>query len=205
MKLSLTKHVLPAVTILAAAAAMPAQASYVCTGASGPADNTTPYFNGDLTDTMGNCGITELEAALGFTIDESLIMGSKTDSDGDPITSWSQDEFGLGTLTVTSPTGDKGTSGTWELAGSTAPLFFVVKYDTAYDLYTYMGGDVSPFSDSWDGANRGTIGTLCTDGINCKAATSHLSVYGVVPVPAAVWLFGSGLLGLVGVARRKRA
>ena len=26
----------------------------------------------------------------------------------------------------------------------------------------------------------------------------------VVPVPAAVWLFGSGLLGLLGVARRKR-
>ena len=26
---------------------------------------------------------------------------------------------------------------------------------------------------------------------------------GVVPVPAAVWLFGSGLLGLVGFARRK--
>jgi hypothetical protein len=26
----------------------------------------------------------------------------------------------------------------------------------------------------------------------------------VVPVPAAVWLFGSGLLGLVGVARRKK-
>ena len=28
---------------------------------------------------------------------------------------------------------------------------------------------------------------------------------GVVPVPAAVWLFGSGLLGLVGMARRKKA
>jgi len=27
----------------------------------------------------------------------------------------------------------------------------------------------------------------------------------VIPVPAAVWLFGSGLLGLVGVARRKKA
>jgi hypothetical protein len=27
----------------------------------------------------------------------------------------------------------------------------------------------------------------------------------VVPVPAAVWLFGSGLLGLAGVARRRRA
>ncbi len=27
----------------------------------------------------------------------------------------------------------------------------------------------------------------------------------IIPVPAAVWLFGSGLLGLVGIARRKRA
>ena len=28
--------------------------------------------------------------------------------------------------------------------------------------------------------------------------------FSVVPVPAAVWLFGSGLIGLVGVARRKK-
>jgi len=27
----------------------------------------------------------------------------------------------------------------------------------------------------------------------------------VVPLPAAVWLFGSGLLGLVGIASRKKA
>jgi hypothetical protein len=26
----------------------------------------------------------------------------------------------------------------------------------------------------------------------------------LIPVPAAVWLFGSGLLGLVGVARRRK-
>jgi hypothetical protein len=26
-----------------------------------------------------------------------------------------------------------------------------------------------------------------------------------VPIPAAVWLFGSGLLGLIGIARRKAA
>ena len=30
-----------------------------------------------------------------------------------------------------------------------------------------------------------------------------VSTVSVVPVPAAVWLFGSGLIGLVGVARRK--
>lgn len=40
------------------------------------------------------------------------------------------------------------------------------------------------------------------------AATSNISgsaFVSTVPVPAAVWLFGSGLLGLVGVARRKKA
>ncbi len=31
----------------------------------------------------------------------------------------------------------------------------------------------------------------------------EVSTLGAVPVPAAVWLFGSGLLGLVGVARRR--
>lgn len=30
-------------------------------------------------------------------------------------------------------------------------------------------------------------------------------VVSAIPVPAAVWLFGSGLLGLVGIARRKKA
>jgi len=35
------------------------------------------------------------------------------------------------------------------------------------------------------------------DGITVSGPT-------VIPVPAAVWLFGSGLLGLVGIARRKK-
>jgi hypothetical protein len=29
--------------------------------------------------------------------------------------------------------------------------------------------------------------------------------YSVVPIPAAAWLFGSGLLGLIGISRRKRS
>jgi len=194
---------LSAATLFAAVAAAPVQASYVCTGVSGPADNTTPYFNGDLTDTQ--CDITEVEVALGLSpgaIDESLIAGSKSDSVGDPITSWAQDEFGLGTLTVTDTSI---TSGTWTLTGGgITPLFFVDKYDSAYDIFTYIGPGTDPFSDSWDGSLRGTVGANCSE-VNCGATTSHISVYGVVPIPAAVWLFGSGLLGLVGIARRRRS
>jgi hypothetical protein len=51
--------------------------------------------------------------------------------------------------------------------------------------------------------------TGSVEGDNCQitngndfAPFSHDGTY--VPVPAAVWLFGSGLVGLVGVARRKR-
>ncbi|MEN8762128.1 MAG: VPLPA-CTERM sorting domain-containing protein [Thiogranum sp.] len=37
------------------------------------------------------------------------------------------------------------------------------------------------------------------------AVTYQGATVSTVPVPAAVWLFGSGLLGLVGIARRKAA
>jgi len=41
---------------------------------------------------------------------------------------------------------------------------------------------------------------------NASAVPSFIGAYNTspIPVPAAVWLFGSGLLGLVGVARRKK-
>lgn len=46
-----------------------------------------------------------------------------------------------------------------------------------------------------------------TSGISIMSSTTGESIpiiTQVVPVPAAVWLFGSGLLGLIGVARRKQ-
>jgi hypothetical protein len=42
--------------------------------------------------------------------------------------------------------------------------------------------------------------------INWEWDNSDRPLVGVsaIPVPAAAWLFGSGLLGLIGVARRKK-
>lgn len=50
-----------------------------------------------------------------------------------------------------------------------------------------------------------TIGDRLTFSAQTTVASSVQADIQVVPVPAAVWLFGSGLLGLVGIARRKRS
>ena len=59
----------------------------------------------------------------------------------------------------------------------------------------------------WLYADRTTGLTIERWGWESDANTQINAGYGttVIPVPAAVWLFGSGLLGLVGVARRKRS
>lgn len=49
------------------------------------------------------------------------------------------------------------------------------------------------------GAGAGCVADYFIDNVSIKADVS------AVPVPAAVWLMGSGLLGLVGVARRRKS
>lgn len=94
------------------------------------------------------------------------------------------------------------------------------------DLYDLGSGLFSPsINDSFDiltaGSIYGSFDLLMLDVLGEGLAWElsyltdeigstdvlRLNVVGasVVPVPAAVWLFGSGLIGLIGVARRKRA
>ncbi|MGB5475144.1 MAG: VPLPA-CTERM sorting domain-containing protein [Gammaproteobacteria bacterium] len=70
-----------------------------------------------------------------------------------------------------------------------------------YVLAVSNDGGASWMGDSFAACD--SISQSCTVSF---ADGSVLSVdAAVVPVPAAVWLFGSGLLGLVGIARRKQA
>ena len=70
--------------------------------------------------------------------------------------------------------------------GNNDPIWYI------FDISDWNGWDELEMTDFWVG--NGSI--------------SHVAIYGgvpEVPIPAAAWLFGSGLLGLVGVARRKKA
>ena len=65
-----------------------------------------------------------------------------------------------------------------------------------------QGGPFKGFNANFD------VQTLTLSGVDTARTIGPYDVGpegGVVPVPAAVWLFGSGLVGLVGVARRKKA
>jgi len=117
-------------------------------------------------------------------------------------------------------------AGTGVLGASDGFLFNFGKFS-----YTLPIGAVPMATTTWNTTDIGTviIGTnpsgtlpLTDDGIggspmkagpfpgfnaNFDIASIHVDAITsapAVPVPAAVWLFGSGLLGLVGVARRKK-
>ena len=91
-----------------------------------------------------------------------------------------------------------GTSSSVILGGG--PLFPTDTW-TTYTFTTPTGADVSggvTLQLKADcGANPGCTVDAYFDNISVNVEA--------VPVPAAVWLFGSGLLGLVGVARRRKS
>jgi hypothetical protein len=65
-------------------------------------------------------------------------------------------------------------------------------------------GSSAPYGGDWDlQAAPFTKSFSCGNGDATKPCLATLDTY--VPVPAAVWLFGSGLVGLLGVAGRRRA
>jgi hypothetical protein len=68
----------------------------------------------------------------------------------------------------------------------------------SFDLSGYAGTEMQLLGLQFE------LVDLSNGSINSTATISNLALTQLVPVPAAVWLFGSGLIGLIGWARRKK-
>jgi len=102
------------------------------------------------------------------------------------------------------------TSGTVSLDANTTYWFVLDSSSVSGLLWkdTSSVNEDSPSPFSWSiSDNRAFFNT--TSSLWEASPTIHMfsvdATVSSVPVPAAAWLFGSGLLGLVGVARRKKA
>lgn len=147
-------------------------------------------LNGQQDDGMGGGipGTGSLVTVVGF-FDDDVLMG------------------GLGTVDFSSGSGNSFTIYAGNYTYSNADDDF---FTSGYPLL-HFEGDPVPYLDFW----HANMTTFLSDGagfFNAEDANSGQlagvwTEYNatVVPVPAAVWLFGSGLLGLVGIARRKSA
>jgi len=74
---------------------------------------------------------------------------------------------------------------------------------------TFGGNPVTPSSFMVDNFTQ----AIAFAGIK-RVEVENITTFGIgiddlnftpVPIPAAIWLFGSGLLGMIGIARRKKA
>jgi len=146
-----------------------------------------------------NGGFTLSEAFFNFTGDSSLLVLDPA-SQGTATLSTDTSADGFGTfgvkLDLVVPGNDgllPGTSGMWTI-------------DLGGNGFTMS--DFNLLSDPSPGNNPQLAALFFSRGPcdpEITASCVEDSAYSApVPVPAAVWLFGSGLLGLIGVARRKK-
>ena len=101
----------------------------------------------------------------------------------------------------------------YNVLGGTAGQSITTSHNSNYNLFSnvqsYAYWSSTVFANNTQNAWRFgfAVGAQydSAKSIDFHAWAVHSGKVGVVPVPAAVWLFGSGLLGLVGIARRKKA
>jgi hypothetical protein len=86
---------------------------------------------------------------------------------------------------------------------------------TYTDYFTYSGTDpyaVNLYMDlslncgfnvACDFGNTAKLGFILPEGVSFESQSNALLTS--VPVPAAVWLFGSGMIGLIGIAQKRKA
>ena len=111
------------------------------------------------------------------------------------------------------PADGTATSGDWSVTDSA--ITHIAFKSNGY----FILGEVNALGGTWDNTDWDLTLAICPDAI-CGTARSYVEAdfennggnianlsnaraFSVVPVPAALWLFGSGLIALAGVARKR--
>lgn len=172
--------------------------------------NTT--INGEFTiDTDSVLPIGSTWGVEGTTVAQSLIVNVSNGLSTTVDTNWYVKDF-TDDLWLVSTRGDAFISGgslsaysgsTPEPFDSGSVLFGSISFMIPKSL-----GSTGNLLSTGIGDNSGIYGQINlftdTDAGGIGISLRDVSV-NAVPVPAAVWLFGSGLIGLIGIARRKKA
>ena len=111
-----------------------------------------------------------------------------------------------GSLTIGGTVSSLGFTSSTLLTGTLSSFGFPATGGDPFEfVFDVTGGDAAGLFGSQFGVvltGTGLPATLFTSNFN-NARNGQANAASIVPIPAAVWLFGSGLLGLIGVARRK--
>lgn len=135
----------------------------------------------DLTGRVGNAAFFGYLGTPAWNIDNSATISGQ----GDPVTGV-QEPLTTGSDSAWTP----GVAGTPTLTQTGSAL---VGGGGTWTGTLVSSGNIGSAWGAFDSTPYTEVFNMTVNGVEA-----------VVPVPAAVWLFGSGLLGLVGVARRKK-
>jgi hypothetical protein len=216
-----TLAALPAAGFLAALAAMPAQAATVTFdygvsfGAVSP-DGPAPWATSVFDDGGGSGSVTlTMSVAASVNLADVTAMYFNLDPSIDPTSLAFTRDSGTGP-TAANTSIQTGTDNFQADGDGQYDILFDfppppgqqdARFNAGEDLvYTITGPGITANSFNFFATPAGEFGPyLSVARFQDTGPLQEDSDWvGAVPVPAAVWLFGSGLLGLVGIARRKR-
>jgi hypothetical protein len=167
------------------------------------------YLNGFSTD-GGSISGTEIFSFVSASANSIVYSGSsniETTTGGVYAlpTSMTLTFSGLGSMVQDATTAalsnaNGGVGALWEVTGDFSVNILMEAQVSESGVGNYLGWE--PGNDLF---NRLQTTGISQHGTGSSVDTGFYYEVSAVPVPAAVWLFGSGLLGLVGVARRKKS